>query len=341
LASSFNAGLALANATEASCELGLVSEAEELVSAFKMSSFRPDDIVAASIVEATDARIGLLRGRADPSEADPRLGDDFHREASELRSEQLLWRGDSAGAHTEALLALSRLLRPQTVFDRPMAAGPLTLAARAAADMRDPVKLDETEAMLTRFIETGDDPLRASPGLGRIRGDAAQWEAEMARGRGADTIGQWRQVAAIWEELGYVHRSGYGWWRAAQRALREPADRATAAEALRRAHHLATHHEPLLTEVRALADRLRVAGLSVEEPLPVRERHDSLTGQEQRVLRLLARGQTNAQIAQELFISPKTASVHVSNILRKLGVANRAAAAGWAHSVGLMDDGAG
>jgi DNA-binding NarL/FixJ family response regulator len=62
-----------------------------------------------------------------------------------------------------------------------------------------------------------------------------------------------------------------------------------------------------------------------------------LTEQEQRVLRLVARGRTNAEIAKELFISPKTASVHVSNILRKVGVPNRAAAAAWAHSVGLVE----
>ena len=119
LASSFNAGLTVANAAQACCELGLVSEAEELVTAFKMSSFRPGDMVAASIVESLDARIGLLRGRAGRSEAHPRLGDDFHREASELSSEQLLWRGDSAGAHAEAVLALNRLLRPRDRFRPP------------------------------------------------------------------------------------------------------------------------------------------------------------------------------------------------------------------------------
>jgi DNA-binding NarL/FixJ family response regulator len=64
--------------------------------------------------------------------------------------------------------------------------------------------------------------------------------------------------------------------------------------------------------------------------------HESLTDQEQRVLRLVALGRTNGQIGQELYISHKTASVHVSNILRKLGVNNRGEAARWAHSTGLM-----
>ena len=55
------------------------------------------------------------------------------------------------------------------------------------------------------------------------------------------------------------------------------------------------------------------------------------------MLRLLAAGRTNAQIGTELFISPKTASVHVSNILRKLGVSGRAQAAATAERAGLLD----
>jgi DNA-binding CsgD family transcriptional regulator len=326
LASSFNANLALANAVEACCELGLVSEAEELVAALRSSSFRPEDMVAASIVDSMDARIALLRGRATTSEADSRLGDDFHREACELRSEQLLWGGDPGAAHAEALAGLTRMLQPRTVLDRPLAGHLLTLAARAAADLGDPAVLDQTEAIRARFVDAGQDPLQPRPALGRIRGDAAHWDAELARGRGADTVTQWRQVATVWENLGYPHRSAYGWWRAAQRALREPVDRAAAAHSLRSAHAL-----------RRLAERLRLAGMGEDQSLPVREHHESLTVQEQRVLRLVAQGRTNAQIGDELFISPKTASVHVSNILRKLGVANRAAAAGWAHSVGLLD----
>jgi len=53
------------------------------------------------------------------------------------------------------------------------------------------------------------------------------------------------------------------------------------------------------------------------------------------VLALLAEGRTNRQIGQELFITEKTASVHVSRILTKLGVSNRGEAAAAAHRVGL------
>ena len=55
------------------------------------------------------------------------------------------------------------------------------------------------------------------------------------------------------------------------------------------------------------------------------------------VLRLAAAGRANREIAAELFISPKTASVHVSNILGKLGVATRGEAAATAHRLHLFD----
>jgi DNA-binding NarL/FixJ family response regulator len=54
------------------------------------------------------------------------------------------------------------------------------------------------------------------------------------------------------------------------------------------------------------------------------------------VLRLLAAGRTNAEIGAELYISPKTAGVHVSNILRKLGVSGRVQAAALAERAGLL-----
>ena len=55
------------------------------------------------------------------------------------------------------------------------------------------------------------------------------------------------------------------------------------------------------------------------------------------MLRLVAAGRSNREIAAELFISAKTASVHVSNILAKLGAATRTEAAAIAHRRGLVD----
>ena len=63
----------------------------------------------------------------------------------------------------------------------------------------------------------------------------------------------------------------------------------------------------------------------------------SLTKREIEVLKLLAEGQTNRQIASSLMISVKTASVHVTNILSKLDVRTRGAAAAVAHRLGLTE----
>jgi DNA-binding NarL/FixJ family response regulator len=73
---------------------------------------------------------------------------------------------------------------------------------------------------------------------------------------------------------------------------------------------------------------------SAEVPAPY-----GLTGRELAVLRLVAAGRTNAEIGAELYISPKTTGVHVSNILRKLGVSGRVQAAAWAERAGLLRSG--
>jgi DNA-binding NarL/FixJ family response regulator len=64
-----------------------------------------------------------------------------------------------------------------------------------------------------------------------------------------------------------------------------------------------------------------------------------LTSREVDVLRMVADGRTNAEIAATLVISHKTASVHVSNILSKLGVSGRGEAAAVAHRLGLFPSG--
>jgi DNA-binding NarL/FixJ family response regulator len=61
----------------------------------------------------------------------------------------------------------------------------------------------------------------------------------------------------------------------------------------------------------------------------------SLTARETEVLRLLAEGRSNRQIGEALYISAKTAGVHVSNIMAKLGVSSRTEAAAVAHRNGL------
>jgi DNA-binding CsgD family transcriptional regulator len=94
------------------------------------------------------------------------------------------------------------------------------------------------------------------------------------------------------------------------------------------------------TEIKALARRARLdlapAGTAAPAAGPATPAAQfGLTPREVEVLALVAAGRSNRQIAQALFISPKTASVHVSNLLAKLGVAGRVEAATIAHRLGL------
>jgi DNA-binding NarL/FixJ family response regulator len=105
---------------------------------------------------------------------------------------------------------------------------------------------------------------------------------------------------------------------------------------LRQAHAVAARLEakPLLRELELLAERARLELVPPEAD--ARDADDleqslGLTPREGEVLTLLARGYTNREIAETLVISVKTASVHVSHILRKLGARNRREAAAIAH----------
>jgi DNA-binding NarL/FixJ family response regulator len=114
-----------------------------------------------------------------------------------------------------------------------------------------------------------------------------------------------------------------------------------AAAALQAAAAAAQTHAPLLAQVRKLAGRAHMPIQAPTAPGPVAEspaaapRYE-LTGREAAVLRLLAAGRTNVQIGTELYMSPKTASVHVTSIMRKLGVTSRVQAAAVAERAGLL-----
>ncbi|MGX2994346.1 helix-turn-helix transcriptional regulator [Streptomyces sp. JNUCC 64] len=116
-------------------------------------------------------------------------------------------------------------------------------------------------------------------------------------------------------------------------------DRARAAELLRQVAALARHlgAAPLGAAADRLAQRARLSltcapAEAPDDPLTSL----GLTNRERDVLRLVAAGRSNRQIAEELFISPKTASVHVSNILGKLSVSGRGEAAALAHRLRLF-----
>ncbi|MBT2231593.1 AAA family ATPase [Nonomuraea sp. NEAU-A123] len=137
-------------------------------------------------------------------------------------------------------------------------------------------------------------------------------------------------AATAWERLRRPHNQAKALVRAATAAARS-GDREGAATRLTVAAPLAAAlgARPLMDEIEALSRRVGVVQQQAATP-------ELLTPRETEVLRLVALGRTNRDIAAELFISAKTVSVHVSNILAKLGVTTRGEAAAAAHRLSLL-----
>ncbi|HEV2784432.1 MAG TPA: AAA family ATPase [Actinophytocola sp.] len=132
------------------------------------------------------------------------------------------------------------------------------------------------------------------------------------------------------------HLCAYARFREAEALLQSRGSRTRAAEALTQAQTIATElrADPLAAMIHTLADRARLPLSATPAPGVSTPDTPDLTARELEVLTLIGRGLTNAEIAAELFISTKTASVHVSNILRKLNLKSRIQAAAYAQRRG-------
>lgn len=176
-------------------------------------------------------------------------------------------------------------------------------------------------------------------------------EAEFGRVAGKADPEMWAAAAARWNELGHPYPAAYATWREAEALLARRYCSARAAEALRTAQRVAVDlgAEPFRRQVEDLARRARVCLPPSGEPAvppgtpasddgrcETRSALSTLTARERQVLGLVAEGRTNRQVAAGLFISEKTASLHVSHILAKLGVASRVQAGALAHRLGLV-----
>jgi len=261
-----------------------------------------------------------------------------------LLAEHALWRGDTEQAIKEAQLAIDVVNEPPWGY-HPSAIRPAAVALSARADRAVRARAagdDETAAAELaaaaelRQIAREGAAFRKRPKfvLGpEGRGWLARVEAEYRRASGDNDPQAWQAVLG---EFGpaYVYEVARTRWRLAE-ALAEAGRRDEAAEQWRQAAQTADQLRatPLRAALDDLARRARIG----TAPQQVRDGavFASLTSREREVLRLIAAGRSNREIASVLFIAPKTASVHVSNILGKLGVASRTEAAAVAHREGL------
>ncbi|MER6716876.1 MULTISPECIES: AAA family ATPase [unclassified Streptomyces] len=216
------------------------------------------------------------------------------------------------------------------------------LALSAVADAAVGLRLTGDESGARRWADTATELVESARAVaGRGQNDTplgpegqawlARAEAEWIRAVSGPDAAAWSAAVAAFT-YGDVHERARCRLRYAEalvaagrreeaaaeaRAVRETADRLGAV--------------PLREQVDALVRRARLS-----DAPPAGDRAGVLTAREQDVLRLLALGRSNRQIGEELFISGKTASVHVSNILAKLGASSRGEAVAVAYREGLI-----
>ena len=221
------------------------------------------------------------------------------------------------------------------------------IAERARA-LRDAVTVEQTADRAAEVMNAIDEVSGRMPALAAAAGTRGAGISSLCHGEVARLVDEpdpapWREAALAWESLDRPYPAGYARYREAEALLSTRGPRTEAEEALRRAFDVATRlgAGPLRAQITLLARQAHIDLADETEivaPSPAAGSGHGFTPREMEVLRLVAGGWTNQQIADELFISRKTASVHVSNILGKLGVDSRVEAAAIAHRIGIGAD---
>lgn len=323
-----------ANLAEFLIGLGRLAEAAESLEAGRAVR-EADDIR----LRFQAARIALARGQLDLAEytlpdavRTPHGmsgGAQFVAPRGEFDAEHALARGDAERALQVVAATLNEVERADGVRRYGGALYALGVRAAATLDGDDAARwIDGLRARLA--AARTDAPYGVAP---LWAAETAMADAEVATWHGdADVDAAWETAVDAFAALGMVPGATRARIRWATALL--PGDRDRAARLLRGAWHDATGHD--LRLLAADAQRLgRRANLTLGDPGDQPAAPFGLTAREQEVLRLVAAGRTNPQIGDELFISRKTASTHVSNILAKLEVDSRGEAAAVAHRLGL------
>jgi DNA-binding CsgD family transcriptional regulator/tetratricopeptide (TPR) repeat protein len=285
---------------------------------------------------------------------DGRLNGLLHRALAELA----VWQGRYDDARREVATGLDLLAH---TGDPELAARIAAVGVRAEADRADQARraggrvprTGDAERVAAGLVASLDD--LAATTVSRRAPESSEAMAALRTGRAELTrlgdhpdVDAWAAAVAAWEAIGFPHPAAYGRLRLAEAAL-ATGDDGGAALALTAAWETSRGlgARPLADAVVRLARRGRVTLPGAEAPGPEpapgdaaadRPEASSLTPREREVLALVAEGRTNRQIGERLFISQKTASVHVSRVLAKLGAATRGEAAAIARRTGQLDE---
>jgi DNA-binding CsgD family transcriptional regulator len=351
------AGFMLANAAEGLYALGRWDEAVAVLRQAEASTGRGSWTFALQMcsVRLRTGRGDFAGARAGLAELERLLdGGGFtswRRVHLELLAEAAAWEGRPA--EVRAAVAEGLALSGEQQFAGLLVA----LGLRAEADAADLARAGRDEPSLAAAVAAAErlvhharsfptdplDPERAV--FPDTRAVAHTARAELSRVHGGLDAEPWLVAADAWDALTRPFPAAYARLRAAEALLRRDGRVPAAVAALRAAAGTAGRlgAAPLLAECRRLAcwHRVDLAGL---DPAPAALAAGNaaadagaagLTAREREILAFVAAGHSNGEIARALVISPKTASVHVSNILRKLGVRRRTEAARVAHQLGL------
>lgn len=352
LASGYWTDAARYNLVEALLEGGKTDRADEIVAAAYREGEFPITTATGLVRAAVDLRLGrqdLARRLWDEARV-PTAPTAMRREYCLQRLDFAVWTGDLEPALEEALAVLEST---STTDQSQFVGALLALGMRAVVTLlltaREPERVRRGEQYRERLMTVRSssrvDPFgrRVIPVAAFAHG--ATWEAELTRwdgrseaGDAADAADAWRTAADAWRGLGRPHRVGYALLREGEALAAAGGQRRRLVEAVEMAAAASVGHRPLADAVGELARMARIAVPGDAGP-PQRTPVTMLTSREHAVLALVVQGRTNAEIGAVLHISPKTAGVHVSNILHKLGVQSRVQAAAIAARLGL--DGAG
>jgi DNA-binding NarL/FixJ family response regulator len=264
-----------------------------------------------------------------------------------LLAEHALWRGDSDTALAEISAAIDAEADEFKDYGPPVirlaaiglcARADRASRARVAADRAaEQAEIDAASELIEAARTGAAHRRRPNAVLGlEGRGWLARAEAEWHRVTGDATPEIWENVVAAFDH-GFVYESARARWRLAE-ALAEAGRRDDAQLEWQKAADVASElgATPLRAALDDLGRRARLGHAAGTDGAAARPgRLAGLTSREREVLGLILAGRSNREIGAALFIAPKTASVHVSNILAKLGAASRTEAAAIAHDEGL------